>query len=146
MRGSGPFSCVQRGVWGGGILLSDLVVSLINGSNQAIWMAKVAPDVQGRVFSTRRLIAWVASPLARGIAGPLADHVMEPAMAEGGALVGVFGGLVGTDTGAGMSLMFVLSALVGLAVVLGAYLIPSVRNVEDILPDHETAAEEPAPA
>ncbi|MCB0032019.1 MAG: MFS transporter, partial [Anaerolineales bacterium] len=28
---------------------------LLNGSNQAIWQAKVPPDLQGRVFSVRRL-------------------------------------------------------------------------------------------
>jgi DHA3 family macrolide efflux protein-like MFS transporter len=128
-------------VWGGGLVLSALVVSLINGSNQAIWMAKVAPEVQGRVFTTRRLIAWVASPLARLIAGPLADRVMEPAMSQGGTLAGLFGGLVGTGPGSGMSLLFVFTALAGLAVVLGAYLIPIVRDVEEILPDHEGAAQ-----
>jgi DHA3 family macrolide efflux protein-like MFS transporter len=129
----------MMGMWAAGILISALVVSLINGSNQAIWMAKVSPDVQGRVFSTRRLIAWVASPVARLIAGPLADYVMEPAMSEGGALTGTFGGLVGTGPGAGMSLLFVLTAVVGLSIILGAYFIPIVRNVEDILPDHEGA-------
>jgi MFS transporter, DHA3 family, macrolide efflux protein len=128
------------GVWTAGILISALVVSLVNGSNQAIWMAKVAPEVQGRVFSTRRLIAWFANPLASLIAGPLADYVMEPAMSEGGALVGVFGGLVGTGAGSGMSLLFVFSALAGLSVVV-AYLIPTVRRVEDLLPDHEGAVE-----
>ncbi|MEJ2211893.1 MAG: MFS transporter, partial [Anaerolineae bacterium] len=131
-------------IWGAGILASALVVSLINGSNQAIWMAKVAPEVQGRVFTTRRLIAWVASPLARLVAGPLADYVMEPAMGQGGALAGTFGRLVGTGPGAGMSLLFVLTALAGLAVMAGAYFIPMVRNVEDILPDHEGAAQAPA--
>ncbi len=28
------------------------------GCSNAIWQAKVAPDVQGRVFSARRFIAW----------------------------------------------------------------------------------------
>jgi MFS family permease len=129
------------GVWSAGILISALVVSLVNGSNQAIWMAKVAPEVQGRVFTTRRLIAWFASPLARLVAGPLADRVMEPAMSGDGGLVALFGGLVGTGPGAGMSLLFVFSAVAGLSVVLVAYLSPVVRNVEDLLPDHEAAVE-----
>jgi DHA3 family macrolide efflux protein-like MFS transporter len=139
-----PEPAWMMGVWGGGIVLSALVVSLINGSNQAIWMAKVAPEVQGRVFTTRRLVAWVANPLAALIAGPLADQVMEPAMQAGGGLAGLFGGLVGTGPGAGMSLLFVFTALAGLVVILGAYLIPMVRDVEDLLPDHEEAAEAPA--
>jgi hypothetical protein len=36
-----------------------------------------------------------------------------------------------------MSLMFIFTALVGLSIGLGAYLIPMVRDVEDLLPDHE---------
>ena len=134
-----PEPAWMMGLWGAGILISALVVSLVNGSNQAIWMAKVAPEVQGRVFTTRRLVAWVASPVARLIAGPLADYVMEPAMGEGGALAGTFGGLVGTGAGSGMSLLFVFSALAGLVIVLGAYFLPIVRDVEDLLPDHEAA-------
>jgi DHA3 family macrolide efflux protein-like MFS transporter len=139
-----PEPAWMMGVWAAGIVVSSLVVSLVNGSNQAIWMAKVSPDVQGRVFSTRRLIAWAANPLANLVAGPLADYVMEPAMSEGGALAGAFGRLVGTGPGAGMSLLFVLTALIGLGIILGAYFIPMVRNVEDALPDHEWATVAPA--
>jgi len=134
-----PEPAWMMGIWAVGIFSSALVVTLINGSNQAIWMAKVAPDVQGRVFSARRLIAWVASPVARLIAGPLADYVLEPAMSEGGALTGAFSGLVGAGPGAGMSLLFVWTAVIGICIVLGAYLMPIVRDVEDILPDHEGA-------
>jgi MFS family permease len=141
----------MMGIWAVGIVLGSLIFSLINGSNQAIWMAKVAPDVQGRVFSARRLIAALATPLGMLIAGPMADYVMEPYMMEGGRGAALFGKLVGTGPGAGMSLMFIFVALLGISVCLGAYFIPIVRNVEDILPDHgaeisgekgeETAAE-----
>ncbi|MCA9942889.1 MAG: MFS transporter [Anaerolineales bacterium] len=129
-----------------GFIMSALV-PLINGSNQAIWQAKVAPDVQGRVFAIRRLIAWVSTPLAQLIAGPLADYVMEPAMQEGGALAGTFGRLVGTGNGAGMGLMMVVSGILASLVALGAFSTNVVRNAEDLLPDHEqTAAEEEIPA
>ena len=47
--------------------LASLVGPLINASNQSIWMAKVAPDVQGRVFSARRLIAWSPSRFPRSL-------------------------------------------------------------------------------
>ena len=130
----------MMGIWAAGILISALVAALVNGSNQAIWMAKVPPDVQGRVFSARRLIAWLANPLAALIAGPLADYFAEPAMMPGGAGVDLFGWLVGTGPGAGMSLIFVLTSLVGLVFSLGSYLVPIIRDVEDILPDHDAAA------
>lgn len=129
-----------------GFIMSALV-PLINGSNQAIWQAKVAPDVQGRVFAIRRLIAWVSAPVAQLIAGPLADFVMEPAMQEGGALAGTFGWLVGTGNGAGMGLMMVFSGVMASLVVLAAFSFNVVRNAEDLLPDHEQMApEEPETA
>jgi DHA3 family macrolide efflux protein-like MFS transporter len=127
-------------IWVAGMFLFVFFVPFLNGSNQAIWQAKVAPDVQGRVFATRRLIAWLVSPLARLVAGPLADQVMEPAMAQGGRLAPVFGDLVGTGPGAGMGLMFVITGLLAAATGLSGYLFPTVRDVEDILPDHELAA------
>jgi len=125
-------------VWVVGIFLVTFCAPILNASNQAIWQAKVPPDVQGRVFSTRRLIAWFASPLSRLIAGPLADNVMEPAMSDGGVLVPLFGWLVGTKTGAGIALMFVFSGiLLGLTGAVG-YLFPVIRHVEELLPDHDT--------
>ena len=137
--GNGPL------VWGIGAFFSSFFIPVINGSNQAIWQAKVAPDVQGRVFSARRLIAQLSWPIATLLAGPMADFVFEPAMAAGGALGGAFGGLVGTGAGSGMSLMFVTTGLMGVVVGLGGYAIPAIRNAEDILPDHD-AALEPMPA
>ena len=62
------------------MFLTSLFSPLINTSNQAIWQSKVAPDVQGRVFSARRLIAWFTNPISPIIAGTLADFVLEPAM------------------------------------------------------------------
>lgn len=128
-------------VWLVGSFFLAFWVPIINGSNQAIWQAKVAPDVQGRVFAIRRLIAWVTAPLATLIAGPLADVVMEPAMQPGGALAPIFGRLVGTGPGAGMALMMAFSGLFITIAALSGYLFPAVRNAEDILPDHEEMAE-----
>lgn len=111
--------------------------ALINASNQAIWQSKVAPDVQGRVFSARRLIAWLTNPISPLIAGALADYVMEPAMATDSTLASVFGGLVGTGPGSGMGLLFVFCGVAAGLVGLTGYFIPAVRNAEDLLPDHD---------
>ena len=50
-------------VWVVGMALGAVVGPLMNGSNQAIWQSKVAPDIQGRVFTARRLIAWLTTPI-----------------------------------------------------------------------------------
>ncbi len=123
-------------VWIVGSFFGNLINPLINGSNQAIWQSKVAPDVQGRVFSTRRLIAWLVTPIATLMAGPLADSVLEPGMASTGGLVRLFGWLTGTGPGSGMALLFVAGGAVASMIALGAYAVPAVRGVETILPDH----------
>jgi MFS family permease len=128
-------------VWGSASFIGSFLGPIINGSNQAIWQSKVAPDVQGRVFSVRMLIAWITIPVATLIAGPLADFIMEPAMQGGGPMAGIFGPLVGTDPGSGMSLVFVFAGLAVTLVGLAGYAIPAIRNAETILPDHD---EEPA--
>ena len=126
-------------VWIAAAFLSSAFIPILNGSNQAIWQQKVAPDVQGRVFATRRLIAQITAPLAMLLAGPLADFVFEPGMMAGGSLAALFGWLVGTGPGAGMALIFVISGLLGSFIGVVGYLIPTIRNAEDILPDHEAA-------
>jgi MFS family permease len=126
--------------WAAGSFMSQLFIPIINGSNQAIWQSKVPPAVQGRVFATRRMIAQISFPVAVLFAGPLADNVFEPAMQSGGVMATLFGPLVGTGPGAGMSLMILLSGLVGMVIGLVGYSVPAVRNVEDILPDFDAPA------
>ena len=118
--------------------ISSLVGPLINASNQSIWMSKVAPDVQGRVFSARRLIAWSTQPIAPIIAGTLADFVLEPAMKGTGTLATVFGPLVGNTSGSGMSLLIFFCGLGAAVVGAVGYYFRVIRNAEDILPDYDT--------
>ncbi len=125
-------------IWIPAMVMMSLFGPLINASNQAIWQSKVAPDLQGRVFSARRLIAWFAQPIAPIIAGTLADFAFEPAMRTSGMLSQTFGGLVGTGPGAGMGLILVFCGLAAALVGLTGYFIPAVRNAEDLLPDHDT--------
>jgi MFS family permease len=128
----------------GNALGGSFVVPLVNGSNQAIWQAKVAPDLQGRVFSARRLIAWFTNPISPIIGGLMADFVLEPAMQGRGLLSQTFGWLVGTGPGAGMGLLIVLCGLLMALVGLAGYFIPAVRNAEDLLPDQGQAPVETA--
>lgn len=124
-------------VWIIGSVIGALVGPLINASNQAIWQSKVAPDLQGRVFSARRLIAWFTNPISPIIAGTLADFVLEPQMRAAGALSETFGGLVGTGPGAGMGLIIVFCGLLAVLVGAAGYFIPAIHNAEIILPDHD---------
>jgi len=134
-------------VWIPSMLVGALFIPLINGSSQAIWQAKVAPDLQGRVFSARRLIAWVTQPITPVIAGMLADYVMEPAMQTTSQFSQTFSVLVGTGPGAGMGLLTVFCCLACVLIALSGYYVPVIRNLEDVLPDHDQLQTvEPVPA
>jgi MFS family permease len=128
-------------VWAVGAFLAMFFMPLINGSSQAIWQAKVAPDIQGKVFATRRLIAQISAPVAMILGGRLADVVFEPAMAAGGAFARFFQPLVGSGPGSGMGLLFVFAGILGAAAALSGYLIPAVRQIETRLPDHDAHIE-----
>jgi hypothetical protein len=54
-----------------------------------------------------------------------------------GNLAPIFGGLVGTGPGAGMSLLILFAAIIGIIVPAISCAIPVFRNVEDIIPDHD---------
>jgi DHA3 family macrolide efflux protein-like MFS transporter len=110
-------------------------VPLISSCNQALWQAKVAQDVQGRVFAARSVVSYATIPVAYGLAGPLADDLFEPLLAPGGAMAGGVGRLIGVGAGRGIALLFVLMGLLCLAGLLAAFLHPRVRRVELELPD-----------
>jgi len=125
-------------------VLASMSFPLTQSASNAIWQSKVAPDIQGRVFSARRLIAWLTDPIMPVVSGLLADYVTEPAMNTQAGLGHLFGWMVGNSPGSGMSLQFVFSGVAYLLVIAVAWFLPAVRNVETILPDHvqaEKAAE-----
>jgi MFS transporter, DHA3 family, macrolide efflux protein len=146
MAGAGLLGTLPLGLarsvpwWMAAAFVSAAFIPILNGANQAIWQSKVPPDLQGRVFATRRFIAQITAPLAMLAVGPLADRVMEPALQPDGALADVFGPLVGVGPGAGMSLMLVVVGLIAGGLGLTGYLRPLVREVETRLPDHAGGA------
>ncbi len=108
----------------------------ISSSNQAIWLSKVEPKVQGRVFAARYLISQISSPVGLAISGLLADYVFSPAMKPGGSLASVLGSWFGTNSGAGMAVQYTLFAFFGVVIGLGGYGFRKLRDVEIIVPDY----------
>jgi MFS transporter, DHA3 family, macrolide efflux protein len=117
----------EPSAWAVLAFLGSFFIPVLNGSNQAIWQAKVPLAVQGKVFAARRMIAWCANPLAMLLAGPLADRVFGPRYGQG----------------EGIALMLLLFGSLGVFWGLSGYLLPRVREVEGLLPD---AKEDQAPA
>ena len=125
-------------VWMAAAFIYNFFFPLLNSSNQAIWQSKVPPDLQGRVFSIRRLIAQITVPIAMLAAGPLADFVFEPALKNPlSNLSSAFGWLVGSGIGSGMALIVIFSGIGMASISLVAWLVPQIRNVDTILPDYD---------
>lgn len=119
-------------------------VPFVNGCSQAIWQAKVPPGLQGRVFAVRRMVAMSSLPAAYFLAGPLADRVLEPMLAPGGALAGTVGAVIGVGQGRGIGFLFVLLGLLVVAALAVAVTYPRLRQVEDELPDAVPDSASPA--
>lgn len=123
-------------VVGGGLFWLMIFIPLASASSQAVFQSKVAPEIQGRVFSIRGMISRSVMPIAFLIAGPLADRVFNPLLEANGSWAKSFlGALLDTGAGRGIGFMFVASALVGIVVTILAYTNPRIRNIEDELPD-----------
>ncbi len=127
-------------IWIPAQFCSSLNFPWIGSSDRAIWLTKVEPDIQGRILATYLAIARLIPAFGRLLAGPLADWVFEPAMMPEGSLAPIFGGLLGTSSGAGMALLYVICALCMVLIGLGGYAFPAVRYVEDIVPDHDASS------
>ncbi len=113
------------------------MLPFVNTAATSIFQAKVAPDVQGRVFAAIGQVAMLTMPLAFLAAGPLTDRVAEPAVRSAGWRTVAW--LVGDQAGAGMGLLLVTGGLATAALSLAAYALPALRRLEATLPDHVAA-------
>ncbi|HYR06494.1 MAG TPA: MFS transporter [Longimicrobium sp.] len=135
-----------------GLFLFNLCMPVVNGCSQTVWQVKVPPELQGRVFAIRRMIATCTAPVCYLVAGPLADRVFAPLLAPGGALAGRLGPLLGgTGPGRGIGLLFMVTGGMCVLVAATGLLSPRLMRMEDDLPDAvpdalPEAALEPRPA
>jgi MFS family permease len=116
------------------------VEPLMNACSQAIWQAKVAPDVQGRVFGVRRTIAWSMQLVSPLLAAPLADYIFKPGMSTGGAFASLLGPIIGIGPNRGVGLLISILGLLSVVVCVAAFASKTIRNVETDLPDHAPSA------
>ena len=108
---------------------------IISSSSHVIWQSKVPPDIQGRVFAMRQMVATSALPLSYLLVGPLSDYFFEPLMAVHGPLAASVGSLLGTGTGRGIGLFLVVLGGIMILVSLIACQHSALRDVERELPD-----------
>lgn len=131
---------------GATMFLLLMPLPMVNAALMSIMQAKVAPDIQGRVFAVLGQISMMLTPLSFLLVGPLADEVFEPAV--GGPAWDVFAPLFGTGTGAGIGLMMGIAGATIVLISVAVFAWPRFRNMESELPDYVpvTAETESEPA
>ena len=122
-------------IWLIAVVVDAIFDPIVNVSMDSFLQAKVPPDLQGRVFSASDFISQAMLPFAPLMAGYFGDRLFEPAMGTGGTLASMFGWLVGTGPGSGFGLLILLCGVGGALIGLAGYLIPSIRNIDILMPD-----------
>jgi hypothetical protein len=125
-------------LWAVAHFCATLSVPLFYSCSNAIWYAKVPPALQGRVLAADQMVGLIIGAIAPLLAGPMADDVFEPAMRSGGSFASLLGPIFGTGPGAGMALLYAVTALWIVLVGVGGYAFRTLRQVDAILPDHDT--------
>ncbi len=125
-------------LWSIGGFFATFFAVAATSVNTSMLQAKVPNKLQGRFFSVYRVVGQATIPLGFLIAGPLVDRVLEPAMTTDTGLARVLGPLVGTGPGAGMAVLFLTTAVLGILTCLGASLYRPIREIDRLLPDLTT--------
>ncbi|MBO3459539.1 MFS transporter [Aetokthonos hydrillicola Thurmond2011] len=108
---------------------------IICGYNQVIWQRKVPPDLQGRTFAVRSMIAGLFRLLAYLVSGPLVEKIFQPLMISNSPIATSIGKIIGTGSHAGMSLVFIIVGFCAVLLTIAAYQYRPLRLMEDELPD-----------
>ncbi len=120
-------------VWMVAVFIGSFVIPIWGGCANAIWQSKTPKELQGRVFALRRLISQFTAPIGLLLIGPLADAVLQPFWKAHGP--NLLGGWPGSLPGGGYAMAFVILGLFTALIAFGCVFIPSVRSIDDELPD-----------
>ena len=118
-----------------GVFVAMFVMPLMNSFSQAIWMAKIEPDVQGRVFATRSAIAGAAIPISLVLVGPIADRILVPLMTGTSSLGLWLQGIFGSGETVAYGMFFVAIGLAVMTMSGIAWTVGPVPHLETDVPD-----------
>jgi MFS family permease len=122
------------------IVLAMSIFLLIGGLQiwalyTSILQVKTPPDMQGRVFSITGQLGYLGATTSFLLIGPLVDHVAEPAVTT--PVWQIFAPFVGSQPGAGMGLVLLMTGVIILLLTLATFALPAIRRLEVQLPDYE---------
>ncbi len=110
-----------------------LVLPFVNTSLDVLVRSNVENDLQGRVWSIVSLISQLGMAIAFGVAGYLADKIVNPLLEPNGALAASVGYFIGTGTGRGIGFIFMISGLFIVIVAIVMSRLKILRELDDIL-------------
>lgn len=119
-------------VWLPAQFCSSLNFPLLGSSETALWMEATPPELQGRVFAANSLVLELVSAIATLIAGPLSDRVLEPVMQSQNTFSSLFAPIFGTGIGAGMALLYVISAIAMFLIGAVGYQLPQLNRLDNL--------------
>jgi DHA3 family macrolide efflux protein-like MFS transporter len=99
--------------------------------SQSIWQTKTPIQLQGRVFSARKIIAQISGPITMGISGPIVDYVLYPQLKNNPILPIWLG--YGKANALAISILF--GGILSLATVIVAISNKKIRQIESVIPD-----------
>lgn len=132
-----------------GLAVYMLAMPYVEASEQTVLQKVVPYERQGRVFGFAQSVEQAASPLTAFLISPLTQFFFIPFMRDGGTGARWIGGWFGTGDARGIALVFVLVAVLGLALTAYAlssryYRLLSRRYRESPPATAEAAADESA--
>ncbi|WP_308169522.1 non-ribosomal peptide synthetase/MFS transporter [Acrocarpospora catenulata] len=113
----------------------SLALTLVNGIYATIVQVKVPQRFHGRVIALNTLIAWSTLPLAFGLVAPYGSALLEPLLAEGGALAGTVGAVIGTGPGRGTALLYLVFAAAIAVIALTGLRVRRLARFDAEVPD-----------
>ncbi len=124
-----------------GMFLYLCLIPIVEAAEQTILQQMIPLERQGRVFGFAQSVEQAASPITAFLIGPIAELFFIPFMTTG-AGVTLLGPWFGTGKDRGLALLFIVAALIGLAVTLLCMGSASYRLLSQTMARHR---QRPAP-
>ncbi|MDW5322248.1 non-ribosomal peptide synthetase [Plantactinospora sp. KLBMP9567] len=101
-----------------GVFGMMFTLTLVNAIYATIVQVTVPQRFHGRVFALNTIVAWSTLPFGFAVIVPFGPRLFDPLLAEGGALAGTVGQVIGVGPGRGIGLMYLLCGLAMVALAL----------------------------
>jgi diaminobutyrate-2-oxoglutarate transaminase len=122
-------------VWSACSLGAYLAGTVSSACATALMLRKTPVAIRGSVFALNGALNGIMMCAAMLVGGYLAEHVFEPALADGGAWADSLGAWVGTGKGRGLAFLFVACGAAGCALSLLALIPRRFRTFDELTLD-----------